>query len=198
MIGQVAESAVSSHLVALGARTRAGVRAEQTAWPGLLQTLVWSRQDVCSEHWGQGTGCYGSTGPERSQGWEALGGSHESIKDLCHTLALPLVTSLTVASVSRRAQAYFSLSVPTSWTLSLVAVRADGGGLMVWGRAAANTVVLGRELTSVQEHLCPCQGLGFSAACLPLTQELASATHSDSTTQTPASPPFGPVTAVTL
>lgn len=112
---------------------------------------------MCSEHWGQGTGRCGSMGPERSQGWEALGGSPESIKDLCHTLALALVTSLTVASASRRAQAYFSLPLPTSWTLSLVAVRADGGGLMAWSRAAANAVALGRELTSVQEHLCPCQ-----------------------------------------
>lgn len=85
------------------------------------------------------------------------GGSPESIKDLCHTLALALVTSLIVASASRRAQAYFSLPLPTSWTLSLVAVRADGGGLMAWSRAAANAVALGRELTSVQEHLCPCQ-----------------------------------------
>lgn len=143
MISQAAESAVSSHLIMLGARTMAGVRAEQTAWPGLLQPLVWS------EHWGQGTGRCGSTDPERSQGWEALGGSPESIKDLCHTLALPLVASLIVASASRRAQAYFSLPLPTSWTLSPVAVRADGGGLMAWGRAAANAVALGRELTSV-------------------------------------------------
>lgn len=62
---------------------------------------------------------------------------------ICHTLGLSLVISLTVASASRRAQASFSLPLPTSWILSLVAVRAAGGGLPACGRAPANAVALG-------------------------------------------------------
>lgn len=150
----------------------AGVRAEQTSRPGLLQPLVWS------EHWGQGTGRCGSTDPERSQGWEALGGSPESIKDLCQPLPCPW-SPPSLWPLPLGGPRHFSLPLPTSWTLSLVAVRADGGGFDGMGQGSCQRCGPG-----ARADVCPGASLSLPRAeilgCMPfpLTQELASATHS--------------------